>query len=65
MALYMLTDHRAERARARTAQFRLLGAVVAVTALSMFGPLSSNLSGTYRTVAVGVEDALFHSHSLQ
>jgi hypothetical protein len=65
MAMYTLTDHREARARARAAHFRLLGAVVAVTALSMFGPLSSNLGGTYRTVAVGVEDALFHSHSLQ
>ena len=65
MTMYLLKDHREERAHARVAQFRLLSALVAVTALTIFFPPGSNPGSTYRTVAVGLNDALFHSHSMQ
>jgi len=60
MAMYVLTDHREERARARAGQFRLLGAVVVVTAVSIISPLGNALAQTYHTVAVGLEQALHH-----
>jgi hypothetical protein len=65
MAMYVLTDHREERARAQTAQFRLLGALVAVTAFLMLGALGSKFSDTYRIVSVGLENALSHTQPLQ
>ena len=60
MSLYVLTDRREERARAQAARFRLLSAVVLMTALSIASPLGNAVAATYHTVAVGLEQALRH-----
>jgi hypothetical protein len=60
MSLYVSTDRREEGARARAARFRLLSAVVVVTALSIASPLGSAVPATYHTVAFGLEQALHH-----
>jgi hypothetical protein len=60
MSLYVPTNHREERARARVARLRLLSAVVVVTALSIASPLGNAVAATYPTVAFGLEQALRH-----
>jgi len=60
MAMYVLTDHREERSQARARQFRLLSAVIVMTAVSVISPLGNALAQTYHTVTVGLEQALHH-----